>query len=109
MIDTEKTHALTDSIGTSLLDPVEVARMLKISVKTVHKLVREKKLACVQVTSRERRFTDEQVQEYIQSRSTSVRVDKKEPRPVSSRPRKGGEKSFSFSCVDLREEMKQWR
>jgi excisionase family DNA binding protein len=33
----------------------EVAHLLSISQKTVHKLVREGKLPCVQVTARERR------------------------------------------------------
>jgi excisionase family DNA binding protein len=86
-----------------------VAQILGISEKIVHKLVREGKLPCVQVTDRERRFTPEQVQQYIESRSTGARVDKKDPRPVSSRPKKGGMKSFGHSGVDLREEMKQWR
>src|SRR5208337_995499 len=40
---------------------------------------------------------------------TGIRVDKKDPRTVSSRPKKGGEKSFSFSGVDLRKEMQKWR
>jgi hypothetical protein len=39
-----------------LLDSKEVATILKISHKTVHKLAREGKLACVQVTARDRRF-----------------------------------------------------
>lgn len=92
-----------------LLEPKEVASMLMISLKTVHKLVREKKLACVQVTARERRFTPEQVQQYIESQSTGIRVDKKAAPAVSSRPKKGGEKSFSFSGVDLRKEMQKWQ
>jgi len=87
----------------------DVARILAISSKTVHKLVREGKLPCVQVTTRERRFTPEQVQQYIESRSTGLRVDKKAAPTVSSRPKKGGMKSFGHSGVDLREEMKQWR
>ena len=41
------------SIG-PLLEPREVAGMLKISLKTVHKLARERNLACVQVTARDR-------------------------------------------------------
>jgi excisionase family DNA binding protein len=93
----------------TLLVPLDVATRLKVSVKTIHKLVREGKLSCVQVTGRERRFTDEQVQEYIRSRTIPSRVDKKPHGPVSSRPRKGGEKSFGDIGVDLREEMKQWR
>jgi excisionase family DNA binding protein len=87
----------------------EVAQILGISVKTVHKLVREGKLPCVQVTARERRFTAEQVQQYIESQSTGKCVDKKETDRVSSRPRKGGEKSFGHSGVGLRKEMQKWR
>ncbi len=45
-----------------LLTAMAVAPILGISPKTVHKLVRERKLACVQVTSRDRRFTNEQIQ-----------------------------------------------
>jgi excisionase family DNA binding protein len=86
----------------------EVAKILGISVKTVHKLVREGKLHCVQVTARERRFTPEQVQQYIESQSTRIRVDKKDPRPVSSRPKKGGAKSIGVSGTDLRKEMRSW-
>ncbi len=92
-----------------LLTVSEVAAALGLSNKTVNKLVREKKLACVQATARERRFTHEQVEDYIRSRTTSVRVDKKDPHRVSSPPRKGGAKSFGHSGVDLREEMKKWR
>ena len=40
-----------------LLDSRDVAAVLKVSPKTVHKLVREGKLPCVQVTARERRFS----------------------------------------------------
>jgi hypothetical protein len=46
-----------------LLNVSDVATFLGVAAKTVHKLVREKKLACVQVTSRDRPFTSEQVQE----------------------------------------------
>jgi len=46
----------------TLLTVSDVAGILGLSVKTVNKLVREKKPACVQVTARDRRFTNEQVQ-----------------------------------------------
>lgn len=92
----------------ALLGTPDVARILGVSLKTVHKLVRDKKLACVQVTARDRRFTHEQVQEYIRSQSTILRVDKKESRPVSSAPKKGGAKSVGCSRTDLREEMRSW-
>ena len=42
-----------------LLSPRDVAQLLGISVKTVHKLVRDGKLGCVQVTARDRRFCRE--------------------------------------------------
>lgn len=74
----------------ALLKAIDIAAILDISVKTVHKLARERKLACVQVTARERRFTHDQIQEYIRSQSTGARVDKIIPRPVQSPPKKGG-------------------
>lgn len=91
-----------------LLTAMEVASILGISPKTVHKLVREKKLANVQVTPRERRFTPEQVRQYIESRSTEIRFDKKAAPTVSSPPRKGGEprKSTGDSGTDLVKEMR---
>lgn len=100
-----------------LLTAVTVASILGISTKTVHRLVREGKLACVQVTTRERRFTYQQVEDYIRSQSTAVRVDKTDPRPVQLPPKKGGyrrgrgEKTgVSKACQldQLREEMRQW-
>ena len=88
----------------------DVAQFLGVSTKTVHKFAREGKLACVQVTSRERRFTPEQVQEYIRSQSSSVRVDKKAAPAVSSHPKKGGAKSSGvFSRQALLEEMRKCR
>ncbi len=109
MVTNEKPNDPFCLSSAHLLEPKEVASMLKISLKTLHKLVREGKLSCVQVTARERRFTPEQIQHYIESRSTGIRVDKKAAPAVSSRPKKGGMKSFGHSGVDLREEMKQWR
>jgi excisionase family DNA binding protein len=91
-----------------LLEPRDVARIMKITLKAVHKLVRDGKLQCVQVTARERRFTPEQVQQYIESRSTEVRFDKKAAPTVSSPPKKGGEprKSTGDSGTDLVKEMR---
>jgi excisionase family DNA binding protein len=101
------------TIGISqLLTPTDVAGILGISVKTVHKLAREGKLGCVQVTSKERRFTEEQVRAYIDAQSKTiqkVRVDTLRHRQVSSPPKKGGAKSFGVSKADLRKEMSQWR
>jgi excisionase family DNA binding protein len=96
--------SLAESV--SLLDAQEVALMLKVSAKTIHKLVREGKLPCVQVTTRERRFTPEQIQHYIESQSVGVRVDMKAPRPVSSPPKKGGRKSAGDFGTDLVKEIR---
>ncbi len=97
MIADEKPHNPYDWNNTVLLEPGEVASMMKISVKALNKLVqREGKLQCVQVTARVRRFTPEQVQQYIESRSTEIRFDKKAAPTVSSPSKKGGEKSICW-------------
>lgn len=102
-----------DTIGIKrLLSPKDVAQTLGISVKTVHKLVREGKLGCVQVTGRDRRFTEEQLQAYVEAKTLAVRVDTRRPVSISSVPRKGGEdrrraKSFEAQVNgSLVEEMK---
>src|SRR5208283_5884659 len=91
-----------------LLRAKDVAEILGISVKTVNKLVREAKLGCVQVTAKERRFTDDQIREYIESRSTKVQIDSITSDRVKSQPPKGGEKSIGVSKADLRKEMRRW-
>ncbi len=92
-----------------LLSAKEVAEVLGISAKTVNKLVREAKLGCVQVTGKERRFTEEQIREYIDSRTTKIQIDTRTPDRVKSAAPKGGEKSFGVSKADLRKEMSLWR
>jgi excisionase family DNA binding protein len=92
-----------------LLSAKDVAEILGISVKTVNKLVREAKLGCVQVAAKERRFTEEQVREYIESRSSKVQIDSRTSDRVKSAAPKGGEKSFGVSKADLRKEMSLWR
>jgi excisionase family DNA binding protein len=80
-----------------LLKTMDVAEILGISAKTVNKSAREGKLGCVQVTSKDRRFTEEQVRAYIDAQSRrpeEVRIDMPRTRRVSSEPKKGGERSF---------------
>jgi hypothetical protein len=91
-----------------LMNAQDVALILKIAPKTVHKLVRKGILGCVQVTEKDRRFTLEQVQAYIDSQSTEVPIDRSKEKPVKSRPPKGGEKSLGVSKADLRKEMSRW-
>ncbi len=58
-----------------LLDARDVAILLKISMKTVHKRVREGKLGCVQANRKDRKFTREQVQTFISTQSVSAAQD----------------------------------
>jgi excisionase family DNA binding protein len=94
-----------------LFYPRYVAQILGISVKTIHKLVRDGKLGCVQVTTKDRRFTQEQVQRYIESctKNTLAKIDREPYVRVRSQPPKEGEKSIGVSKADLRKEMSQWR
>ena len=96
-----------------LLYPRDVAQLLGISIKTIHKLVRDGKLGCVQVTARDRRFTHEQAQRYIESCTKDtppkidVRVDTPRVRQVSSAPKIGGEKSSRvFDRANLLKEIR---
>lgn len=82
--------------------------MLGISVKMIHQLCRDGKLDYVQINKKERRFTEEQVQAYIESRTVKKPIiDKCLSKRLPSTS-KGGEKSFG-NGADLRKEMKQWR
>jgi excisionase family DNA binding protein len=93
-----------------LLSARDVAEILGISVKTVNKLVREGKLGCVQVTTRERRFSEEQIRDYIESRSSKLQFDRTIPDRVKSAPPKGGEKSSRvFNRADLLKEIRSWQ
>jgi len=95
-----------------LLDANDVAKILKISVKTVQKRVREGKLGCVQVTPKHRRFTRKQVQAFIEAQSTEVQIDRVTAKAVTSPQPKGGEeqrkaKSFEAQVTgSLVEELK---
>lgn len=103
-----KTDPQPEAAMLQLMDAKDVAEILKIAPKTVHKLVRERKLGCVQVTEKDRRFAREQVQAYIDAKTVGVRIDKKSATPVRSTPPKGGEKSTGISGTDLKKEMRSW-
>ena len=91
-----------------LLSAKDVADILGISAKMVNKLVREGKLGCVQITAKERRFTEDQIRRYIESRTIERPVDRKSPEPVDF-TRKGGKKSLRFARTALKQEMQSWR
>jgi len=85
----------------------DVAAILRISPKTVHKLAREGKLRYYWANDRDRRFTKENVDEYIETRTVNLPVDVKPNSRVSCLP-KGGEKSIGVSGTDLMKEMRSW-
>jgi len=91
-----------------LLCADDVAVILGIAPKTVHKLVRDGKLGCVEATEKGRRFTNEHVLAYIESRSVKPKIDKKKTGPVKSISPKGGERPTGVSGTDLRKEMRSW-
>jgi excisionase family DNA binding protein len=104
-----KNYEVLNSIP-RLLSASEVAKILRISKKTVNKLAREGRLGCVQVTSKERRFTEQQIREYIESRSLTVRIDTRIPDRVKSMLPKGGAKSSRvFDRANLLKEIRSWQ
>jgi excisionase family DNA binding protein len=97
-----------------LMTPAFVADYLGKTVKTVHQLVREGKLCCVQITGRDRRFTPEQIEEFIRSRTITPPklVDKKSSNSLLC-PRKGGEEKSTGDSLSerkrMKEELRSWR
>jgi hypothetical protein len=105
----DKTDPPPGATMPQLMDAQDVALILKIAPKTVHKLVRRGKLGCVQVTEKDRRFTREQVQAYIDSQSVEVRIDRPRAKAVKLQPPKGGEKSLGVSRTSLQKEISRWQ
>jgi excisionase family DNA binding protein len=98
-----------------LLTATEVADRLQLKVNGVHYLVRAGKLSCVQISPKKRRFTDAQVQEFIETHSLQKhrqrRVDN-QPRKQLPSPRKGGDPpklSGDSDRAQLRKEMREWQ
>jgi excisionase family DNA binding protein len=50
-----------------LMTPWDVAQILDITTSTVHQLVRDGRMTCVQINKCHRRFTREMVEEFIKS------------------------------------------
>jgi excisionase family DNA binding protein len=64
-----------------LLTPRQVAEALQIPVKSVHALCRAGKLGYVQIDGKSRRFTFEQIAEYIAAKTASAYSPLKAPVP----------------------------
>jgi excisionase family DNA binding protein len=96
-----------------LLTPQDVATFLGVKTKTIHQYVRDKRLTCIQISPRKRRFTPEQVEQFILSRTISEpkSVDTKISYPITY-PQKGGDEKKSFgekAKAQIREEMRLWQ
>jgi excisionase family DNA binding protein len=97
-----------------LLTPEQVGEILGLRVKKVHELVREGSLACIQITARDRKFSEEQIKAFIDSRTVTPPkiVDRKSPSKLPF-PRKGGTQGKStgvaLSKRQMKEEMALWR
>jgi excisionase family DNA binding protein len=99
-----------------LLTAEQVAEHLGVKPKTVHQLVREGKLACIQVTARDRKFTETQIEAFIASRTIHMPkiVDRNSPHKLPSPTRKGGvqRKSTGDSLSErrkMKEDLRSWR
>jgi|SRR5271157_1493339 len=99
-----------------LLSPEQVAEILGIAVRRVHELVRRREVRCVQISPKDRRFTQEQIDEYITRRSTPEspkQVDRKSADKLPFAP-KGGDyrKSTGDSLSErkkMKEELRSWQ
>ena len=95
-----------------LLTPQQVAEILGISDRTVHKLCREGKLSYAQIDSKHRRFTQEDIETYLES----VRVPGRRSQTEKTRSDLSPHHSENVSQndiavvdrVSLRKEMDQW-
>jgi hypothetical protein len=96
----------------ALLTIEAVAGILGLTPRRVHGLVRERKLACVQISPRDRRFLPEQLEAYIRSRilEPPKPVDRPRAGRVAFPPRGGDKSKLSGDSVraQLLEEMRSW-
>ncbi len=97
----------------NILTTEQAAEYLFVRKSDIHKYVRQGKLDCVQLSFKVRRFTESQLDEFIQRQSTS------KPKPIDSsqrvrlpsppRKKEGGEKSTGDSARAIRKELRSWR
>jgi excisionase family DNA binding protein len=95
-----------------LFTPQETAHRLKISVRRLHSLCRDQEIEFISLGKKDRRFSNEQIERFIQSRTVlrpepSKSVDKNATRRLPSRPKKGGGNSTEGSGHSLTEEIKR--
>jgi len=69
----------TQSAG-NLLTPKEAADRLRVSVQQITHLVNYRRLACIQVSPRVRRFTESQLERFLRQNTIEIPDGKKEKR-----------------------------
>lgn len=91
-----------------LLTPAQAAETLSCTVKTVHRLCREGRLAYVRISGRgERRFTPEHIRDFIEAETVQTRIDKTRPNRVACSPKGGARrKSVGVEGQGLRKEIR---
>jgi len=96
----------------------EVSELLQISKKEVHRLVREERLSCIEITNRRRRFTQEHIDLFLAEATRKSRrpkrLEKSErsllPLPKQQAHTEGGVSgSTQVSPRALHKEMRNWR
>lgn len=96
-----------------ILTTEQVAEYLGLRKSVIHRYVRQGKLDCVQLSFKERRFTESHVKEFIQRQtiSKSKPIDSSRSGRLSSHPikKEGGEKSTGDSARAIRKEMRSWQ
>jgi hypothetical protein len=87
----------------------ETAEYLGRKVKRVHEYVRNGKLQCVQLSARDRKFTEEQIKDFIHRRTTPLPkpLDRKAHDKVGSSPERR-KSSGGSSFRALRKEIHSW-
>jgi len=99
-----------------LLKPEQVADIFGVPVKAIHKLCRYKIIDHIQVTSKQRAFTPDQIQEFIERRTVKATDSGRERE--SCDPNRSGDSEITnhkpqdrnkvVDLISLKKEMKQW-
>lgn len=102
---------MTEIVESPLMTAGEASEYLKVSVRTLHGLVRKGKLACIQYNQRVRHFTKEHLEEFISSQHVPVRKESRKnrlPERTVKRKRESRREVGNTDPAALRAEMRQW-
>lgn len=100
-----------------LMTVEEAAKLLRVKPKTIHAFVREGKLACIQLSPRDRRFLPEHIKDFIAARTITppkkIDMTASSPLPFAPRPKQRGGEGVADEGKSLRarrrEEMRSWQ